>query len=148
MLAELSRLSPCRDDLDRDALRQAATLLKRRGLVIVISDFYEDGAALAEFRRIARMGHDVIAIHTLSKEELSLDVGGAAEFVDLESGRKLMVQPSSDRESYVREFARGWRASSGQFRRDGIDYLRVITGDPLEPALRRFLVGRARRSAA
>ena len=29
-----------------------------------------------------------------------------------------------------------------EIRRDGIDYLRVITGDPLEPALRRFLIGR------
>ena len=47
------------------------------------------------------MGHDVIVIHTLSREELTLDVGGAAEFVDLESGRKLMVQPSAARDAYM-----------------------------------------------
>ncbi len=51
------------------------------------------------------MGHDVIVIHTLAREELTLDVGGAAEFVDLESGRALMVQPSAARESYVAAIA-------------------------------------------
>ena len=59
--------------------------MKRRGLVIAISDFYEDEAAITQMRRLRRMGHDVIAIHVLSQEELSLDVGGAAEFVDLET---------------------------------------------------------------
>ncbi len=55
--------------------------------MIAVSDFYEDEAAITQIRRLRRMGHDVIAIHVLSQEELSLDVGGAAEFVDLETGR-------------------------------------------------------------
>ena len=60
-LAELAQLAPAAPR-DRDALRRAATLLKRRGLVIAVSDFYEDEAAVAQLRRLARMGHDVIAI--------------------------------------------------------------------------------------
>ena len=115
--------------------------MKRRGLVIAVSDFYEDEAAITQMRRLGRMGHDVIAIHVLSQEELSLDVGGAAEFVDLETGRKLLVQPASARESYAREFG-GWLASVSVASPHGVDYLRMITGEPLEPALRRFLIGR------
>ena len=88
------------------------------------------------------MGHDVIAVHTLAREELTLDVGGAAEFVDLESGRKLMVQPSAVREGYVSAFAKWLADVEQQVRRDGIDYLRLVTGDSLETALRRLLVGR------
>jgi hypothetical protein len=84
----------------------------------------------------------VIAIHTIAREEQTLDVGGAAEFVDLEDGRKLMVQPSAAREAYVGAFAKWLSEVERQVRRDGIDYLRLVTGDPLEPALRRFLVGR------
>ena len=142
LLAELARLSPDGTISIEQALKQAATLLKRRGLVIVISDFYDDGAALPQLRRLSRMGHDVIAIQTLSKEELSLDVGGAAEFVDLESGRKLLVQPSTIREQYSKSVATWLAALEGQIRRDGMDYVRVTTGDALEPTLRRFLVGR------
>jgi uncharacterized protein (DUF58 family) len=125
-----------------DALRRAASIVKRRGLVLVISDLYEDEAALTEIKRIKQMGHDVIVIHTLAREELTLGLGGSAEFVDLESGRTLMVQPAAARESYVAAINRWLASVEQQLRREGIDYLRLITGDPLEPALRRFLLGR------
>ena len=142
MLRELASLTPGGAVPIAEALRRAAALLKRRGLVIVISDFYDDEDSLGQIRRLARMGHDAIAVHTIAREEQTLDVGGAAEFVDLESGRKLMVQPSAAREAYVAAFAKWLADVEQQVRRDGIDYLRLITGNPLEPALRRFLVGR------
>jgi uncharacterized protein (DUF58 family) len=141
-LTEVASLAPGGSSSIADALRRAATIVKRRGMVIVISDLYDDDAAIGEARRLSRMGHDVIIVHTLSRQELTLDVGGAAEFVDLESGRKLMVQPSAARESYVAAF-RTWLSTVEQrLRREGIAYLRLIADEPLEPALRRFLVGR------
>ena len=142
VLSGLSALAPEGTTPIDEGLRRAATLMKRRGVVMVLSDFYEDAAALPQLRRLSRMGHDVIAIQTLAREELSLEAGGAAEFVDLESGRKLLIQPSAIREQYSHAVA-DWLASiEGQIRREGMDYLRVSTGEPLEPALRRFLVGR------
>ncbi len=145
-LAEIASLTPRGSSSIAEALRRAATILKRRGMVIVISDLYDDEAAIGQARRLSRMGHDVIVLHTLSRQELTLDVGGAAEFVDLESDSKLMVQPSAARESYMAAFS-GWLSSVEQrLRRDGIDYLRLIADEPLEPALRRFLVNRRGRS--
>jgi uncharacterized protein (DUF58 family) len=141
-LAEVSKLAAEGSASIEAALRQAATLMKRRGLIAVISDFYEDDAALPQLRRLRRMGHDVIAIHTLSREELTLDIGGAAELVDLESGRKLLVQPSSIRDQYARSINEWLASVERTIRRDGLDYLRLTTAEPLEPALRRFLVGR------
>lgn len=142
MLAELSRLAADGATTIEVALKQAATLMKRRGMIVVISDFYEDEAALPQLRRLARMGHDVIAIHTLSRQEISLDIGGAAELVDLESGRKLLVQPSSIRDRYTQSINEWLAATEAQVRRDGMDYLRAVAAEPLEPVLRRFLVGR------
>jgi uncharacterized protein (DUF58 family) len=142
MLSELASLVPEGSTSIAEALRRAATILKRRGLVIVISDLYEDEESLGQIRRLARMGHDVIVVHTLAREEMTLDVGGAAEFVDLESGGTLTVQPAAARESYVAAFTQWLAQVEQQLRREGIDYLRLIAGDPLEPALRRFLVGR------
>lgn len=141
-LAELAALAPRGASSIGEALRRAATIVKRRGVVIVVSDLYDDEAALGQLRRLARMGHDVIVVHTLSREELTLDVGGAAEFVDLESGRRLMVQPSAARDAYVATVTRWLATLEQQLRRDGIDYLRLIADEPLEPALRRFLVTR------
>jgi uncharacterized protein (DUF58 family) len=141
-LAELSRLEPAGTATIEQALLQAATLMKRRGLIVVMSDFYEEAAALPPLRRLSRMGHDVIVIHTLASEELTLDIGAPAELVDLESGRKLLVQPSSIRDEYSRHVKDWLAAFERDVRRDGMEYLRLTTGEPLEPALRRFLVGR------
>ena len=141
-LAEVASLAPSGSSSIAEALRRAATVLKRRGLVIVISDLYEDEDSLGQIRRVARMGHDVVVIQTLSREEMTLDVGGAAEFVDLESGRRLTVQPAAARDAYVGAFRQWLLHVERQLRGDGIDYLRLIAGEPLEPALRRFLVGR------
>jgi uncharacterized protein (DUF58 family) len=145
-LAEVASLRPGGTSSIAEALRRVATILKRRGLVIVVSDLYDDEAAIGQARRLSRMGHDVIVVHTLAREELTLSVGGAAEFVDLESGRKLMVQPSSARDSYVAAFGSWVSTVEQRLRRDGIDYLRVVADEPLEPVLRRFLVSRRGRS--
>jgi len=145
-LAELARLTPGGVSSIDQALARAAAIMKRRGLVIVISDLYEDEAAIGQIRRLARMGHDVIVVHALAREELTLNVGGAAELVELESGRRLTVQPSAVRQSYTAAFDSWLGEVERQIRRDGLDYLRLVTGDPLEPALRRFLVGRRGRA--
>jgi uncharacterized protein (DUF58 family) len=142
MLSELSTLQPAGTATIAEALRRAAMIVKRRGVIIVLSDFYEDQDAISQLRRLARMGHDVIAIHTLSREELSLGVPGAAELVDLETGKRLLVQPSAARDSYIASVNAWLESIQQQLRGDGIDYLRLVTGEPLEPSVRRFLVGR------
>lgn len=144
-LAQVGQLAPTGEASLGDALRKAASVMKRRGLVIVVSDLYEDGEALPQVRRLARMGHDVVVIHTLAREELTLDVGGAAELVDLESGRSLMVQPSAVRDGYVAAVRQWLTSVHDAVTGEGIEYLRLVTGEPLERALRRFLMRRRGR---
>jgi len=141
-LSQLAHLTPAGGARLADALKQAATVMKRRGLVIVVSDFYDDEDALPQVRRLARMGHDVVVVHTLAREELALDMGGAAEFVDLETGSTLMVQPSAVREGYIAAVQQWLTSVHDTVTRDGMEYLRLVTGSPLEPALRRFLMPR------
>jgi len=141
-LAALSRLSSTGADGVTGALRRVASLLRRRGMVVVISDFYEEDVALAEIRRLARMGHDVVVVQVMAREELVLPRGGAIEFEDLETGATLTTSPDRIADDYhaaVQEFLNRTRQA---VQREGIDYLRLVTGEPLEPALRRFLVGR------
>jgi hypothetical protein len=129
-----------------EGLARAGRLLKRRGLVIAVSDFYDDAEALVEIRRLARMGHDVVVVQTLAAEELTLAAQGAVELVDAETGRTLVVQPETARAAYA-ERVRAWLASlASAVAREGFDYVRVTTGEPLERALRHFLL--TRRGAA
>jgi uncharacterized protein (DUF58 family) len=141
-LAALARLSSTGTDGVTGAVRRVGTLLRRRGLVVVISDFYEEETALSEIRRLARMGHDVVVIHVMAQEELALPRGGAVEFEDLETGATLTTSPDQIAEEY-RAAVRGFLNRMKQaVQREGLDYLRLVTGEPLEPVLRRFLVGR------
>jgi uncharacterized protein (DUF58 family) len=142
-LATLAKLACTGTEGISTGLRRAGTLLRRRGLVVAISDFYEDDAALMELRRLARMGHDVIAIHVMSKAELSLPHAGAVEFEDLETGTTVLTNTHVVAADYERNIGAFLTRLQQTVQREGLDYLRLMTSDPLEPALRRFLIGRS-----
>ena len=141
-LAELGRLSSRGSAGIASALRKTASVLGRRGMVVAISDFYDEDASLKEVRRLSRMGHDVVVVHVLAREELTGPRGSAIEIEDLETGATIVTNAdaiASQYEDNVATFLRGVQESAT---REGVDYLRLVTGEPLEPALRRFLVGR------
>ena len=142
-LSEVARLTPSGTTSVGAGLARAGALLKRRGLVVAVSDFYDDAEALVEMRRLSRMGHEVVVVQTLSAEELMLPSHGAVEFVDAETNQTLVVQPELAQEQY-RERVRAWLSSfEGAVRREGLGYLRLSTADVLERELRRFLSARA-----
>jgi uncharacterized protein (DUF58 family) len=141
-LAELARLR-CDGSVGiASALRRAASLLGRRGMVVIISDLYDDQEALTEIRRLSRMGHDVIVIQVMAREELALPRGGAIEFEDLETGTTVVTNAEAIAAEYQRNVNAFLARVEQDISREGLDYLRVTTGEPLEPALRRFLVTR------
>jgi uncharacterized protein (DUF58 family) len=146
MLAALRRSHAESTEGVAGALLRAATLLRRRGMVIVLSGLYEDDAAVGGVKRLARMGHDVIVVHVVAREELTLPFEGRVEFEDLELGTRLVAAPAAIRGEYEQRFGEFLSRTEGAIRREGLDYLRLTTGMPLEAALRRFLVGRRRRA--
>ncbi len=127
-------------------LARVGGLLRRRGLIVVISDLYDDEVVLTQIRRLARMGHDVVTVHVMARDELDLPRGGSTEFVDLETGAALVATAGAIADDYRRALGAFTRRVRQAIEAEGLDYLRLVTGDPLEPALRRFLVGRQRAS--
>jgi uncharacterized protein (DUF58 family) len=142
VLAALARLRSEGGEGVVPALRRASALLRRRGMVIVLSDFYEEDGALGEVRKLARMGHDVIAVQVIAREELSLPRGRTLEFEDLETGAKVLTSPDAVRSAYEANVRAFLTRTQQALAREGLDYLRLVTGEPLEAALRRFLIGR------
>jgi uncharacterized protein (DUF58 family) len=124
------------------ALRRAASLLRRRGLIVLLTDFYDEQGALAEIRRLSRMGHDVVVIQVMSAREMELPNGTAVEFEDLESGETLVTNANAIRHEYRRAVTDFVARVEHAVHREGMDYLGLTAGEPLEPALRKFLIGR------
>lgn len=141
-LRELARLTPGGTATFETALNRSGTLLTRRGLLIAISDFYDDGA-LGALTKLARMGHEIVAVQTLAADEVQLPPVGSAEFVDAETGRRVVVQAAVAAAGYAAR-VRDWLTRvERDVRREGFDFLRVTTSDDLDRTLRRFLLARA-----
>jgi uncharacterized protein (DUF58 family) len=129
------------------ALRRAADLLRRRGLLLIVSDLYdESGEVEREVRRAVRMGHEVAVFHVLTAEEIELPFDGDVELEDLEGAGSVVTSAAAIRERYLDEmkrFVERWRARcTGQ----GIDYTLARTDAPLDEVLRRYLLGRTART--
>ncbi len=125
------------------AVRRAAERLNRRGLLIVLSDLYDDeDRMLAELRRAARMGHEIVLLQILSRDEIDLPYRSDLELADLETGRTVAVNAALARREYkdnVAAFLERWHARAGA---EGFQYSLVITDTPPERALRNLLLAR------
>ena len=146
LLAALATLTPSGGWSGADNVRRAAERLKRRGLLLVLSDFYdEEERTLAELRRAARMGHEVALFQILNRDEIDLPYRSDHEFTDLESGRSLAINASLVRREYqdaVAAFLERWRSRAGA---EGFQYSLIVTDTPPDRALRNFLLARVTR---
>jgi uncharacterized protein (DUF58 family) len=143
LIARIDRLAPRGAWEPPRAIARGAELLKRRGVVIVISDFYDaEEETRRELRQVARRGHDVAMLQVMSPEETSFPYRGSLEVEDLESGeRRLMDAGTMEREyrAKVAEFLERCRTLA---HRDGVDYALMSTGSAPERVLRDYLVRR------
>jgi uncharacterized protein (DUF58 family) len=145
LLLALSRLQASGRTASAAPLKRAAELLKRRGLICLFSDLYDDdGAIEAELRRALGMGHEVALFHLLTPDEIVLRLPAEAEVEDLESGVRLIARPAASRASYerrVRAFVDNWRTLCSRY---GVDYTFALTDMPLDQVLKDYLLRRAR----
>jgi uncharacterized protein (DUF58 family) len=143
LLALLGSLAPGGVWSGAEIVRRAADRLGRRGLLIVVSDFYDDEERMAsELRRAQRMGHDVVQFQVLTRDEIALPYGRDVEFADLESGARLPVNPVLARRDYrdaVAEFLERMRSRALA---EGRQHTLVVTDTPPERVLRSFLLAR------
>ena len=122
------------------ALSRVLDLLKRRGLVIVISDLYDEAPGFEQaLKRAAHIGHDVILFHVLTRDEIELPFRSDVEVEDAETGQRLLSSGGPAATAYraaISDFLERWRSRSATY---GLDYVRVFTDMPLDAALRGYL---------
>jgi uncharacterized protein (DUF58 family) len=119
--------------------------LARRGIVIVISDFYDEPERIAQAVRTLRFsGHDVAVFHVLDPAEIDFPFDEAASFEDLESGDRMPIVPEALRIEY-RALVQAHLAELGRLFTDSrIDYALFNTSVPLDHALFHYLATRER----
>jgi uncharacterized protein (DUF58 family) len=124
-------------------LSKMAEHFKRRGLLVLISDFYEEpDAVLDAIKPLRFLGNDLIVFHVLDQAELDFGYDDASSFEDMESGEQVPVVPESLRAQYRQMIQDHIAALTTKFSEHRIDYTVLNTSEPLDRSLFSYLSSR------
>jgi uncharacterized protein (DUF58 family) len=114
--------------------------LHRRGIAIVISDFYEDPETIVrEITPLRFHGNEVILFHILDPQELRPLLRSPSILVDLETEQRIEVIPEFTKTSYRAKVDAHIEQLRTRARAAGMDYWLLVTDQPLDLALREYL---------
>lgn len=140
ILKLLTHAAPANGTGTARSLNLIAERIKRRGLVVVISDFFDDPdevvTALKHFRH---KQNEVLAVQVLDPRERTFDFGADASFRDMETGEEMVTQPYQIRKAYAEAMTDFTERIKRECRSHNIDYLLVDTSVPFDVALIDYL---------
>jgi uncharacterized protein (DUF58 family) len=136
----LERLRPSKPGRLAPPMKKLAEHYARRGVLVIVSDFYEEPQAVLEAIAPLRFrGHDIIVFHVLDPAEIEFNYDQASAFEDIESGEQIPVVPEALAEQYralIREHSEALRSKFSELR---VDYALLNTATPLDQALFTYL---------
>jgi len=128
-------------------LLRCAEIFQRKGILALISDFYQEPEEVLHAVRFLRgRGHDVVAFHVMDPAELDFPFDAASSFEDMESGERIPLVPRNLKERYRSVVEAHIQELDRRFKGDRVDYMLLDTSKPLDHALFRYLNLREKRS--
>ncbi len=122
---------------------ELAERLKKRGIVIVLSDLFDDvDSMMAGLKHLRHRRHEVILMHVLDPAELDFRFQRTTLFKGMEQLPEVLVEPRALRKAYLEEFGRFVRRVKKGCRKHRIDYVPMRTDQPMEVALSSYLASR------
>jgi uncharacterized protein (DUF58 family) len=132
-----------------DVLAWIGTRLRRRGIVAVFSDFFDDVEKMVVgLRRLTHAGHEPILFQILDPQELDFDYERLLRLDGLEGGGRMKVDPKAIRAAYKKEIAAHQDELKRHARMLSLDFVPLTTSTPLDVALSAYLARRSARTRA
>jgi uncharacterized protein (DUF58 family) len=145
LLSALERIAPGERTHISPTLHYLAERVKRRGLVVLISDLMDrPEEVLMGLKHFRHRGHEVIVFHVLDPREMDLDYRDEVEFQDMETEKRIRVEPAFLREQYSRNIQEWIRTLDRGCKSHQIDYNLLSTRTPFDLALTAYLSKRVR----
>ncbi len=114
--------------------------LRRRGIVVFISDFYDSPENIVRTIEPLRFhGNEVVLFHVLDPKEIRPEIGEPSTLIDLETQDRIEITPEYVRDEYGKKFDAHVEALRDKARGAGMDYYLLTTDRPLDDALREYL---------
>jgi uncharacterized protein (DUF58 family) len=140
----LEACTPARKTELGGLLNKLTDRIKRRGLLVIVSDLFTDLDAVYDgLNRLRFLGHEVLVLQVLDRDELDLPFDGPTVFRDIEGEEELFAEPGAFRKAYqgaMTDFLDGIKRECGG---RGYDHVRFFTDDHLGASLGLFLRSRA-----
>lgn len=145
MMRQLEAIKPSGETKVADTLHKLANRSKRRCLVVLISDLYDDPeAVIRALHHFRHRRHEVILFHVLDKAELEFPFRETIAFHDQETNERIQIDPAYVRDEYlkqIKEFCDGYRRACAEAQ---IDYVATDTSTPYDFMLTKYLAKRSR----
>lgn len=145
MMRQIERIEPGGETGVAETLHKLANRFKKRCLIVLISDLYDDPEevirALHHFRH---RHHEVIVFHVLDKAEIEFPFRDLISFHDLESDDRIQIDPLVVRDAYIEQiqkFIDSYRRACAEMK---IDYVLTDTSVPYDFMLARYIAARNR----
>ena len=145
ILSEIDRIQPSEQTEFRKPLRFLAEYLTRRGMIVLISDLYDEPEnIIAGLKALKAKGNDIMVFHIMDNFELTFPFEDMAQFEDMETKRKLHVIPEYLRKQYLGILNEHMERIRKELSGARIDYCLLDTSKPLDTALFNYLGARAK----
>lgn len=146
IIDELEKTRPRRETNIAKVFHEFAERIKRRGLIIIVSDLFDDPKRiLVSLQHFRHKKHEVIVFHLVDEEELNFPFQKLVLFEDLETGRRILSDPRTYRKTYQKQLQEFLRTLKEGCLQHNIDYLRITTSTPYDVALTTYLSRRAKK---
>lgn len=143
ILTEIDRLQLGKKTEFQKPLNYVADFLKRRGIIILISDLYDEVPNILDgVKHLSSQGNDVIVFHILDDLELNFQFDRVSEFEDIETKQKLNVIPGHFKQEYLRLIRDHTEQLDREFSKIGIEYTLMNSSKPLDIGLFAYLAKR------
>jgi uncharacterized protein (DUF58 family) len=145
MAREMAEIRPRKKTTLGNTLHRLAEEVKRRGMIVLISDLFVDLDDLKRgLKHFRYAGHEVLVVHVLDEFELTFPFDGNVRFKGLEEMPTLLVEPRPLRRAYLDAVGK-FTSEVGAWCKDNrIDYTLLSTADRLDASLSQFLASRSR----
>ena len=145
LMGKLAAFQPSQQTGIASVLHEMANQMRRKGIVILISDMFDDeGKMLEGIQHLRFGGHEVVLFHVMDPYELEFPFTGLVEFEGLENIPKILTRPAELRKSYLREVEAFRTRLREGCEKNQCHYVLVNTAEPLHETLSGYLAFRLR----
>lgn len=143
ILAQLENIETGTDTKIAPTLHHLAEKVKKRGLIILISDLLDEPEeVLTGLKHFRHKKHEVIVFHIIDKQEIDFDFSVRTRFRDLETGEEITTEPWQIQSAYHQVIEQFQKFYKTQCRKQNIDYVPLNTDQNLDIALTGYLTKR------